>query len=330
MGVSNALGIRTVGLAVMGMVLAGVIASPAEAVTPTLAIQSGTADVGQVQTLTIDLSEAESGIAGYDLVATLTDPTVASIVGAELPDFGLTAEEAISSSQMRIRAVDLTRLIEPGATNELLATLWVQGLAPGRTAVELSVNRIDDDAGLPIVLDTVSGSIDVLNVAPVVQAGADAIVDHGTAFAVVGSFSDTADDSWTATVDYGDGTGAVPLALNGTSFNLDHVYAVPGVYIVTVTVTDGYGGVGTDSVRVEVLRVYPTLPGMTSPAQDLDGDGRAEDVNGNGRPDFADLVVLFANVDDPVVQGDVSAFDFNGNGLVDTDDVVELFSALIL
>ena len=41
----------------------------------------------------------------------------------------------------------------------------------------------------------------------------------------------------------------------------------------------------------------PTLPGMTSPVQDLDGDGLAEDINGNGRLDFADLVVLFDNLD---------------------------------
>ena len=70
---------------------------------------------------------------------------------------------------------------------------------------------------------------------------------------------------------------------------------------------------------------FPTLPGMTSPARDLDGDGLADDVNGNGRLDFADIVVFFENIDSPEVQDNASAFDFNGNGAADLADVTALF-----
>jgi PKD repeat protein len=59
----------------------------------------------------------------------------------------------------------------------------------------------------------------------------------------------------------------------------------------------------------------------------VDGDGRYEDVNGNGRTDFDDVVALFerrASDSD----GDVDAFDFNGNWRVDFGDVVALFEQL--
>lgn len=73
----------------------------------------------------------------------------------------------------------------------------------------------------------------------------------------------------------------------------------------------------------------PTLPGMNAPAQDLDGDGLAEDINGNGRLDFADVTVLYDSIDSPAVQDNWSAFDFDGDGLVNMGDVTELFGMLV-
>ena len=75
--------------------------------------------------------------------------------------------------------------------------------------------------------------------------------------------------------------------------------------------------------------VYPTLPGMGSAVQDIDGDGKTEDINGNGRLDFADLVALFEHLDSSAVQDNPEYFDFNGNGEVDMADVLELFNELI-
>src|SRR2546427_723303 len=62
--------------------------------------------------------------------------------------------------------------------------------------------------------------------APLVDAGADRTVDEGSTFSSAGSFIDPdAGDTWTATVNYGDGTGLQPLILTGTTFQLSHVYA---------------------------------------------------------------------------------------------------------
>ncbi|ELZ06761.1 alkaline phosphatase PhoX [Natrialba aegyptia] len=68
-------------------------------------------------------------------------------------------------------------------------------------------------------------------------------------------------------------------------------------------------------------------PGGGSPT-DPDGDGKFEDVNGNGRVDYDDVVVLFENIDDDAVQLNEDAFDFNENGQIDYDDTVALYDEL--
>ena len=68
----------------------------------------------------------------------------------------------------------------------------------------------------------------------------------------------------------------------------------------------------------------PTVDGTET--TDPDGDGLCEDLNGNDRQDFDDVVDLFDNISDSDVTDNPDAFDFNGNGRVDFDDVVELFN----
>lgn len=72
--------------------------------------------------------------------------------------------------------------------------------------------------------------VTVRNVAPDVSAGSGATVDEGGTFAATGTFTDPGLDAWEVTVDYGDGSGMQPLALdsNGT-FALSHAYADDGV-----------------------------------------------------------------------------------------------------
>jgi secreted PhoX family phosphatase len=64
-------------------------------------------------------------------------------------------------------------------------------------------------------------------------------------------------------------------------------------------------------------------PGGKAPT-DPDGDGRYEDVNGNGRLDYDDVVTLFENLEEDSVQLNADAFDFNENGRIDYADVVAL------
>ena len=305
------------------------LAPAAAALVPSLTVQSAQADVAQSVSLAITLGDAATGLSGYDLTISLADPTVATISSTTLPGFGLVSQQALSASSVRLRAADLMHLIDAGAGQALLATLTVDGLKPGQTAVTVSVTRLEDESGFPISHQVVAGSVTILNVVPSVDAGAASTINQGEVYSGSGSWADTADDTWTATVDYGDGSGVQPLTLTGTTFALSHTYTASGVFVVSVSVTDSLGAIGIATTQVEVFAVYPTLPGMSAPAQDLDGDGTAEDMNSNSRLDFADIVALFDHMNSPEVQSDIAAFDFNGNGLVDMADLQTLFDLLI-
>lgn len=113
--------------------------------------------------------------------------------------------------------------------------------------------------------DTDTVQITVANVVPVVNLGADTQLDLGVPFTRAGSFTDQGADTWTATVDYGDGSGVHPLTLSGHSFNLSHLYTSPGTFHLTVVVTDDDGGAGQARVNVQVGAYSLNLPVVLRP-----------------------------------------------------------------
>jgi Tol biopolymer transport system component len=70
------------------------------------------------------------------------------------------------------------------------------------------------------------------------------------------------------------------------------------------------------------------IPGGTGIPRDLDGDGKYEDVNGNGRKDFADVTLYFTQMTWIGANEPLAAFDYNGNGRIDFADVTWLFRNL--
>jgi hypothetical protein len=70
------------------------------------------------------------------------------------------------------------------------------------------------------------------------------------------------------------------------------------------------------------------VPGGVGAPRDLNADGKYDDVNGNGRKDFADVVLYFNQMTWIAANEPVTAFDFNGNGRIDFADVVWLFNNL--
>ncbi len=139
-------------------------------------------------------------------------------------------------------------------------------------------------------------------VEPTVSAGGNATANQGDSFTRSGSFRDPdGADVWSAVVDYGDGEGFVPLALDGTRFTLDHIFKRAGIFTVTVAVTDSSGARGVSSFNLNVANLAPVVgplpnlqgkPGdsvnITTTATDAGGDtltaridwgdGQAEDV----------------------------------------------------
>jgi PKD repeat protein len=93
-----------------------------------------------------------------------------------------------------------------------------------------------------------------------VNAGPGDTISEGGTFSSAGYFVDPGADSWTATVNYGDGSGTQTLALSANkTFSLNHVYAQDGLYTLTVTVTDSDGAAGSGTATVTVNNVAPVV-----------------------------------------------------------------------
>jgi hypothetical protein len=125
----------------------------------------------------------------------------------------------------------------------------------------------------------------VSNVGPTVNAGTSVTINEGVTFTRSGSFSDPGPtDTWIATVDFGDGDGAIPLHLNADkTFNLHHVYQKDGIFTVYVVVADSHGGKGIGSFTVTVNNIgivgwpYPVNPGWRPTYFDHTIDSRIVD-----------------------------------------------------
>ncbi len=93
----------------------------------------------------------------------------------------------------------------------------------------------------------------VANVPPAVYAGGAVGVAAGQVLNSTLTFADPGADTWTATVDYGDGTGVQPISVGaGKSLPISHAFPSNGVYTVTVEVSDDDTGKGTGTITVLV------------------------------------------------------------------------------
>lgn len=120
---------------------------------------------------------------------------------------------------------------------------------------------------------------------------------------------------------YGPGDAFGP----GTAPNSDAYDGLPtNVTVGAVVQSDGGARAWIGTMPEPVAPV----PGGTDAPGDLDGDGLYEDVNGNGRADFADVVLFFGRISWIAANEPVDAFDFNGNARIDFDDAVALFDRL--
>ncbi|MFL5240612.1 MAG: PKD domain-containing protein [Gemmataceae bacterium] len=96
--------------------------------------------------------------------------------------------------------------------------------------------------------------VTVRNVPPRLLLGGAEVIRAGEVMYHSGRFTDPGADAPTATVDYGDGSGVQPLAIQPVQGLLfEHRYLRPGTYRVTVSVLDDDGGLGIDTFLVIVL-----------------------------------------------------------------------------
>lgn len=68
----------------------------------------------------------------------------------------------------------------------------------------------------------------------------------------------------------------------------------------------------------------------TRSPRDLDGDGRYEDIDGDGQLTAKDVAIFAYNIDSNAIQSRQGLFDFNGDGRVDFADALKLASLIKL
>lgn len=132
------------------------------------ASRTGAADYTTAVPLT--LSEAPTGVSGFTVVATVADPSVASVTNATLADAFAAGTVTVGpdNESVRVAGVDFEERIEPGDENVALGAVNLTGGTRGETTLALRVVRLDDDHGEGVAAGTNAGTFRVPDVASVV------------------------------------------------------------------------------------------------------------------------------------------------------------------
>jgi polyhydroxyalkanoate synthesis regulator phasin len=230
---------------------------------------------------TVDAVEA---LSGYDLLALLRDDIERAVEsGNRAPVAAINGPFTASEGS----AIAMSGAGSTDPNGGALSYLWSFG--DGGTATGISVSHTyAQDGGYTVRLivtnpnslaDTITASATVSNVAPTVAAISGATLLPGETFSASGSFADPGADTWTATVDYGDGGGAGALALTGKTFTLSHVYATAGTFTVTVRVTDD-DVTSSQTTTVKVLTLAEAATNAITLVERLVAEGKASAGNG--------------------------------------------------
>jgi uncharacterized repeat protein (TIGR01451 family) len=289
--------------------------SPGESMTATA---SGTAVPGQYANIGTATATWSDG-----LVVSASDPS--HYLGLRPPVASFTADPAAGVAPLTVRFTNTS-------TGEAITGLsWDFENDGTPDSAEQNPVHTYTAAGTYTVNLTVAniagstGTTRTVNVAPRPWISADfaANVTSGPAPLAV-QFTDcsTGGVSYRAW-EFGDGT-------TSTETNPVHIFTTAGTYTVSLLVSN----FETTDRHTQTLTVtgtsapLATLPGGAGMPADLDGDGLCEDVNGNGRADFADVVLFFNQLSWIASNEPLEGFDYNGNGRIDFADVVWLFNNL--
>ena len=222
---------------------------------------------------------------GYDFLSLLP---VAFQTALEAGDHAPVAGFAFSGTPNEGNpiAFDASTSTDPdlGRTNmdhaEALSYAWTfgdgssaSGVAPmkafGQSGTYTVTLTVTDAWGWPSV---VTAAVSIANVPPAVAPFAGATILRGETYAAAGSFTDPGTEVWTATVDYGDGSGSRSLALDGKMFQLSHTYASAGTFTAGVTVNDGEAS-GAATATVVVLTPLQGIATLADAVTSLGGNG---------------------------------------------------------
>lgn len=231
---------------------------------------------GENATGSIDLIRTYNRVLTPAEIQTLTSPTGNDQPSISVNNASLSVDEgSISSNSGSFSdpqgngTVSLTTSLGTLTQNNAAGT-WSWSHTPTDGPLgPVTVTITATDNATPPLLATTSFTLTVNNVAPAYDLGALISLDAGLATLNTQiSFTDPGADTWTGTVNYGDGSGSYALTVAGPakSFTLSHSFPVGGRYTISTTLTDDDAGSQSDTVQIDVLR---SPHSVTSPANNI-------------------------------------------------------------
>lgn len=165
----QALAAMTVVAVALGVAVAGTAVVGAQGDGPVVGVADATVDPGETTTVAITLDSAPNGVSGYSVNVSVADTSVTTVtnvsIGEQFDSLGGSSGVTEDGSTAYLSAADLSENVQSGASEVTLATVTVQGESAGSTALEPTVESMDNDDG---------SSVD-----PAVEAGTVTVGDTG-------------------------------------------------------------------------------------------------------------------------------------------------------
>jgi hypothetical protein len=128
--------------------------------------------IGDTVPVSLVLDTSPAGVAGYDITVSLSNSAVATITNVSFPAWAILNESTtFPASSVSMRAVDLYKSVDPGATNIPFGMITLRGDSVGSTGVIVTIKNITTDGGDSFTPGVVSGKfiIDSGGVQPIIS-----------------------------------------------------------------------------------------------------------------------------------------------------------------
>ena len=208
---------------------------------------------GSSQSVQIVMDEVPSGLSGFNLTISISDPEIAEITAVSLPGWGqLPRNSAVPSSSVWIKTVDLENKVVSGNKNVLLGTITITGKKAGTTDLNIPAGFYDPDGDFSehITPSVIKGSIKVLGNEPPVTDSESPVINY----VKLSNSAPETGDSIVVTVDATDNVGVtgvkandVTLIKQGGSIWKGSITAFEGTHSVKVSAVDEAGNVAWDN-----------------------------------------------------------------------------------
>ncbi|EMR74685.1 PDK repeat-containing protein [Thermoplasmatales archaeon SCGC AB-540-F20] len=213
--------------------------------------------IGNTGTTNIILDTIPNGLSGFNISISINNPSVFNIISVTFPSWAtIHSNSSLPASYVWLKAADMNKQIEAGATNIVFVTLNLESTQIGEASIDILITKISDDNGYPIEPSIVNGSGNVVrdhssngngngdnggggvpptNQAPIADASAgepyQGFVSEEITFDGSLSFDPDEGDVLSWFWEFGDGENEIGEISK-------HRYSSPGTYNVILTVSD--------------------------------------------------------------------------------------------